>query len=88
MLNVGGSANEIYVENSRITESWYFVTREKFTAVNSYLSTVCSGDFYDGALLTFDNATLWRVNWNENITVTVTFSFVFNYDTWYQYFPY
>ena len=88
MLNIGGSANEIYVENSRITESWYFVTREKFTAVNSYLSTVCSGDFYDGALLTFDNATLWRVNWNENITVTVTFSFVFNSDTWYQYFPY
>ena len=86
MKNIGGSANEIYVEDSRVTETWYFMTREKFTAVNSYLSTICSGDFNEGCLLTFDNVTLWRTNWKDE-TITVTCSFVFDSNTWNEYFP-
>ena len=77
---------EIYVEDSRVTETWYFMTREKFTAVNSYLSTLCSGDFNEGCLLTFDNVTLWRTNWKDE-TITVTCSFVFDSNTWNEYFP-
>ena len=86
MKNIGGSANEIYVEDSRVTETWYFMTREKFTAINSYLSTLCSGDFNEGCLLTFDNVTLWRTNWKDE-TITVTCSFVFDSNTWNEYFP-
>ena len=86
MLNIGGSADEIYIEDSHVTETWYFVTREKFTAVNSRLSTLCSGDFNTGCLLTFDNVTLWRTNWKDE-TITVTCSFVFDSDTWYEHFP-
>ena len=88
MINIGGSANKIYVENTHVTETWYFVTKEQFTAKDSKLSTLCSGDFHVGSLLTFDNVTMWRTNWNENVTETVTFSFVFDYDTWQEHFPY
>ena len=88
MVNIGGSANKIYVENTHVTETWYFVTKEQFTAKDSKLSTLCSGDFHVGSLLTFDNVTMWRTNWNENVTETVTFSFVFDYDTWQEHFPY
>lgn len=84
MRSIGGECDTIYLKNSRVEQFWYLVVRKEFTAIDSYISTLCAGDFRDGAIMLFDNVTLYQPDWRD-VTITVTCSFEFNSYNWSQY---
>ncbi len=81
MHSIAGRCDSIYLDNSRIEKYWYTTTRKEFSAKDTYISTLCSGDFTNGVMMNFDNVTLYQPDW-RNITITVTCSFEFNSYNW------
>lgn len=72
MESCGISSNTLVFEESSTYDTWYANTEERLEIINSYCSTICSGDFRDETDIILENATLWRSNWNEYSLKTLT----------------
>ena len=72
MHSCGLSSEILTFESSSTYDTWYCNTSKRLNIINSYCSTICSGDFNDGTIINLQNATLWRSNWDEESRVTLT----------------
>lgn len=72
MHSCGLSSEILTFESSSTYDTWYCYTSKRLNIINSYCSTICSGDFNDGTVIYLQNATLWRSNWDEESRVTLS----------------
>lgn len=72
MHSCGLSSETLTFESSSTYDTWFCHTSKKLNIINSYCSTICSGDFNEDTIINLENATLWRSNWNEESKVTLT----------------
>lgn len=74
MHSCGLSSDVLIFEESSTYDTWYCITSSRLEIVDSYCSTICSGDFSDDTDIILENATLWRSNWDEESLKTFTCS--------------
>lgn len=72
MFNCGVFSDYLTFESSSTSDTWYCNTSKELNIINSYCSTICSGDFNENTVINLQNATLWRSNWDEESLVTLT----------------
>ncbi|MCD8291146.1 MAG: hypothetical protein LUC91_06555 [Prevotella sp.] len=72
MYSCGLSTDYLIFESSTASNTWYNNTRIKLSIINSYCSTICSGDFNNDTVIYLENATLWRSNWDDDSLVTLS----------------
>ena len=72
MHSCGVSSAYLLFRNSTTNDTWFCHTNQKLIIDNSYCSTICGGDFNDNTIISLNNATLWRSNWDDESLETFT----------------
>lgn len=72
MESCGIASETLVFEQSSTYDTWYCNTSSRLEIIDSYCSTICSGDFREDTDIILKNATLWRSNWDEYSLKTLT----------------